>query len=628
MNFKITHILIENFRAIEKLETDLWNKTIVSGDNETSKTGFASAITWALFGRDVENNATFEIIPFGKAGKVNPSIKLECMLDNRLVTIQRVYKAKFTIDKQFDTYQTVTLINDVEIGVRKFQQWITDNICDEQVFRILSNPTTFATDCPKEQKETNWMAQRRLLFNITGNDISDAEWAKNSNKWIDLVTPLERYGNCTSYLTYLKKQYATLQKSQDAFSIMIDQQEHNIQDCEYNSIDEIENVIEHTKNSIQKLEQENQQYKSQYHNQSADCKRQEFNAINDEKKSIQEKYQEDLKAFETRKMAIQGDAMSKKQSLKDMMATLATYIEALDKLKNKKVQDTCPTCGSKLDEKKVDAAKAELEKRISNGKQKIADLKNKIQSTKKEIESLENQEKTMVSPVYPARIKQIDDEMNSILDALSAYNDISNQDMLEYDEKIARYNNILEYAQSQIFVLKHNQEYKRQIDAIREEQSETVKQLSETQRMLDLAKEFMSEKCREAENFINSLFPNVRFQLFEKNKSNDEYRECCNLTFNGHKYADLSASTKIIVSLEVVVAFQKYYNVCVPICCDNMESVTGNIETNAQTIMFYVKSEPCPKCGSFRHSRRLQNGQWKCLDCQNEWVKTLEIKEG
>src|SRR5699024_141602 len=129
-----------------------------------------------------------------------------------------------------------------------------------------------------------------------------------------------------------------------------------------------------------------------------------------------------------------------------------------------------------------------------------------------------------------------------------------------------------------------------------------------------------------AEDSINALFDNVSFQLFEKNKSNDEIKETCILRFKGIKYQDLSYSTKIIAALEVVRAFQKFYNVTVPIALDNAESITGSVNTGAQTFFMKVKEELCPECGG-ESGRRNKDGTWTCQKCGHVWKKVLSIVE-
>lgn len=622
MKFTINHVLIENFRAIQHIETDLWNKTIVSGPNESSKSTFASAITWCLFGRSIENDSMFEIVPFAKYGEVSPTVTIECLIDERPVTLQRVYKAKKARDGSFTGYETTTAINGIETGPRAFQDWISKNICDESIFRIVCNPKTFIESPPTNSKELNWQAQRRLLLSIIGGQQTDKEIAAGSNKWIDIVDQIDRFGDANTYLVYLKKRYATFQKDMDSFCVRIDQQRQNIKEVQHTQ-EEAETLIQRLNSDLQNLERENEEYRQSQ--RTADVvKFQEMQiAINEEIRALQAKYDSDMRSYENDKALIKTEISKIVSAMQKHMDTLKEYISALEKLKASKVREVCQTCGQKIDEKSIETAKSTLAKRIQTGESKIAELKKQIAKLQKQQKEYEEKEQQIPQPVFPAKIKDLQDKLSKL--SYSSTDVV--YDMDNYTEERRKVLDQQDQLKHELFIIENNSEIESIIVDIETNQRETVKELSEMQRLLELTKQFVSEKCSNAENAINALFENVKFKLFEKSKTSDDYRETCILTYNNIAYKDLSTSTKLIASLEIVKAFQKWYNVYAPIFCDNMESVTGDIETNAQTILFYVKEELCPKCGSHRHSRRKPNGIWECLDCHHGWVKNLEIKE-
>lgn len=625
MNFKIDHISIDNFRAIEKLETDLWDRTIVSGANESAKSTFASAITWALYGNDVENNSTFEIIPFGKYGEVSPTVILECKIDDRPITIARVYKAKKHRDNTFDCYETKSFVNGLEMGIRKFNEWISQNICSPKIFRIISNPKMFIENPPCEQKELTWQAQRKMLLDIIGGDTTDLDIVKSSNRWIDLVEPIERYSDATQYLKYLKTRYSEIQKELDTFAVKIEQQEKNRYKVKCTE-KEANNAIAHAQNELNTLQQKNEAWKAQNRNENAIAIQEQIETLNQKKTSIIENYQTTFKEYEEKSSQQRAQASTIQAELNCDIETLKKYITALEKLQSRKIKTVCEYCGQKLNEQSTKKAENELKSRISNGEITIKNLKKEIEEKKRKIVYLLEASRKLMMPTYPAEIAKIDAEIAKLQSSIATYDLVENMenydsDFFEINKRIAEYD-------SELKMIEQNKRTNELIQAIEEEQTETAKTLSELQKMMELTKEFVSEKCKSCEDSINALFPNVRFQLFEKNKTDDTVRECCNLTFNGHKYADLSTSTKLIASLEVVEAFQKVYNIIAPIVIDNAESITGNIKTNEQMIIMRVKEELCTKCGSAQHSRRMQNGLWKCLDCGYEWKKKLEIKKG
>lgn len=624
MNFKINHICIENFRCFDKLESDLWDTTIVTGSNESGKSSLASAILWCLTGKDAEGNSTFEIVPNGKYGEVSPAVTLECKIDDKPVTLKREYKAKFTRDKKFSDYAVTTYINGIETGVRKFQEWVSKNICDEQVFKILSNPKTFVEDCPKEAKELVWQAQRRLLMSIIGGQKTDVELAETNEQWHDLVEPLKRYDNASQYLTYLKKLYSESQKALDSYEVRIEQQEKNLVEVAHTD-KEIEELVAEVKREAANLNQQNEAHKKSQRTGRATAIKDKIAELTSQKDDLSRRYAEDQEVYNRTKQAYQSQADSLKQKLEESMKTLKTYADAVDKLKSTTVVEVCETCGQKLRPAAIENSKRKLAERIKNGQQKTAQLSNYVVELRKKLDATKATINGLMEPTYPAKVDAISEQIQTLVNQLLEVQE--DKDMPGYSEKMQELEEKMDSLKEEFILSKRNKEVEAEIERIEAENKENVAKMSKIQRGLDLTKKFISFKCQNAEDSINSLFDNVTFQLFEKNKSNDEIKETCILRFKGIKYQDLSYSTKIIVALEVVRAFQKFYNVTVPIALDNAESITGGVNTGAQTFFMKVKEELCPECGG-ESGRRNKDGTWTCNKCGRVWKKKLEIVKG
>ena len=624
MDFKINHILIENFRCFERLETDLWDNTVIEAANEGGKSTVASAILWVLTGKDIEGNSSFEIVPSGKVGVVSPCVTLECMVDEKPVQLKREYKAAFTRDKKFADYVTVTYINGLETGVRKFGEWISKNICNEQVFKILSNPKTFPEDCPKEPKELMWQAQRRLLMSIIGDQKSDLEIAKSDKKWDVIVEPLERYDSASQYLTFLKKQYSDAQKQLEEYEVRIQQQESNIVE-EPHTEAEIESLVADVKRSAASLKAQNEAYKKSKRSSQIDAIKNTISELTAQRDSLMDKYNEEKEVFNRTKQAYQLQADKYRVACEDGMKTLKTYVDAIEKLKSTKVVEVCETCGQKLSRIAVENSKKKIEARIKAGEQKTADLSNSVAQYRAKYDELIQTIRNLMEPTYPVKADEIKQEIKNLTDQLAEI-DVE-EDHPDFASKMSELESRMEALKQEYFTIQQNKKIESTIREIEESHKEKAAEISRIQMLLDTTKSFISSKCSYYESAINALFDNVRFVLFEKNKSNDEVKEICALTFNGHKYQDLSASTKTIAAIEVVRAFQKFYNVSVPIILDNAESITGTVETGAQTILMRVVDERCPDCGG-ESGRRRSDGMWTCRKCGNKWSKNLKIMEG
>ena len=623
MDFKINHVMIQNFKAIDYLETDVWNKTEVIGDNECSKTTFASAILWCLTGKDVDGNTSFEIVPMGQFGKVSPAVTLECTVGDKPVTLKREYKAKYARDKAFSGYATTTFINGVETGVRAFGDWISTHICNEQVFKILSNPKTFTENCPKEPKELDWQARRRLLLSILGDQQTDLDIAESDDRWSDLVDPLKRYDSATVYLSFLKKQYSELQKSLDGFGIRIEQQEKNIKP-EPHTESEIAELVNQVKADAADLKAKNEDYKRQRRTGIADEIKAKIAEATQRRDAMLKSYTDDMQVFARAKASYQTQADEAKRKCDEKSAELRKYIEALEKLQKAGVKDVCEQCGQRIPAIRVEAAKKKLADRIENGKKMTAQIRDQVAKLNQQWQEFQVKANGLMEPTYPARVEDVNKEIAELTERISQVPDGKDMDTFQSEMEVleARMDELKQEYQ----IIKNNASMTAEIEAIENERSECAEKISETQRLLDLVREFVSFRCSSSEDAINGMFENVKFQLFDKNKSNDEIKETCILRFKGVKYQDLSYSTKIIASVEVLKAFQKFYGVTVPCILDNSESITGAVDTGAQTIYMRVREEFCPECNG-ESGRRNQDGTWTCKRCGHVWKKELEIKE-
>ena len=621
VNFKINHIKIDNFRCFEHVETDLWNYTSVNGANETGKSSFASAILWVLTGKSVDGDSSFELVPTGKRGKVSPSVEIECSLDEKPVTLKREYKLKFTRDKAFSDYVVTTYINDIETGVRKFQEWISNNICDEQVFKILSNPRTFIEDCPKGTKELMWQAQRRLLFSILGGSKNDREIAESDSQWALISKALTRYDNANQYLDFLKKRYSESQRDLNNFDVRIDQQFRNLVESSFTE-EKIEERVSEIKELVSELSRENEIYKRSQRTEKADIIKSQIKELTLEKDNLLKQYNEDLQIFTRTKTTYQNQADEIKQICNDEMKQMKVYVDALESLKNTVVKEICETCGQKLNITAIKNSQRKISERISVGEKKISELRKSIINSRTKWEQEQKKADLIMEPTYPAKVDDIQLKIEQLTEQLAEIPEPI--DLSGYSEKIQAFTSEMDFLKQEYMIIKRNKEVMEEIKNIESERKNCVAKISDIQRNLDITKNFISHKCESAESSINALFTNVTFQLFEQNKSNDDVRETCILKYNGIKYDDLSYSTKIIAGLEVIKAFQDFYGVYAPIFLDNAESITGQIETNAQTFLMRVRNELCPECNG-QSGRRNIDGTWTCQQCGHVWKKKLKI---
>ena len=113
--------------------------------------------------------------------------------------------------------------------------------------------------------------------------------------------------------------------------------------------------------------------------------------------------------------------------------------------------------------------------------------------------------------------------------------------------------------------ISHNELIQEGVDKLRAEQKEINIKLDGLQRLMDLTKTFLEDKSKRTKDVINSLFELVDWKLFDYTLDGD-LREVCIPTVNGVEYSGLSYSTKLLVGIDIIKTFQKFYDCYLPMC--------------------------------------------------------------
>lgn len=249
-----------------------------------------------------------------------------------------------------------------------------------------------------------------------------------------------------------------------------------------------------------------------------------------------------------------------------------------------KAQTVCPSCGQILTN--------------------VTDIESRRKSAEKRIPELESALKKVMEQIAQA---------NSELQQRTAQKRRSGLDILKQE----RAKLLAEIETSE------NQEKREKECELR--RREIATELSENERMLDLCKAFIREKCERFETEVNNSFDGVTFQMFQKVESTGEYKDTCKIYWQGTPYESLSYSTKFIVGLKIVHTFQKVYGLSFPLMVDNAESIDIGERIYDQMIEFVKQDEVCPRCGSSMTGRRGSDGLWTCADCNEEFAKRIKV---
>lgn len=624
MIVKFESLEIKDFKGIESLKFDFVDVTKIVGANETGKTTVADAISYCLTGKSSLGEKFFEIIPVGKEG-VSPSVKLEIEMDDgenkRYASLSRVYQAKYSRDKKFTgTYSTVCYINDAKCTVKEMDAWVESHICDSEIFRLVHDVRYFTENITTSGRELAWEAQRRLLMSICPVK-TDLQIAGEDDKWAEIAEQLKRYDTASDLLAALKQKYSALQKELDDMSVRIDSLEDCKKDCDI-TIEEAESRKEFVSSRITKLEFENERYRASQKSDKVESLKAEIESV---KKQIEEINAENMRIaneFVSERASVARNISGVQSELLRRNREIESLSFELDDLKKKakSVKTVCPTCGQSMPTEKVENQLQVLRKKYKENKEKFDSLKKGNQTLEKELEELKlKMEQFEAGP----EVQDNSELMNRLNELFSEMNEVSVKDLDSYAEDKRKLQAEYQETEAVYQDAKFNQEMEDKIVSLENERRETLKTKADTQRMLDICREFITYKCDIVENKLNKMFGGVQFKMFRQNKTNNEIKECCDIFWNGVPYSALSYSTKFIVSMKIAQAFQDYYNVHIPLMVDNAESIDFDSFIDGQVILMEKKPQLC-SCGG-NTGRRDPDGLWTCQKCGNRFKKTLEV---
>lgn len=624
MIVKFESLEIKDFKGIESLKFDFVDVTKIVGANETGKTTVADAISYCLTGKSSFGEKFFEILPVGKEG-VSPTVKLEIEMDDgdnkRYASLSRVYQAKYSRDKKFTgTYSTVCYINDAKCTVKEMDAWVESHICDSEIFRLVHDVRYFTENITTSGRELAWEAQRRLLMSICPVK-TDLQIAGEDDKWAEIAEQLKRYDTASDLLTALKQKYSALQKELDDMSVRIDSLEDCKKDCDI-TIEEAESRKEFVSSRMKKLEEENEQYRASQKSDKVESLKTEIESV---KKQIDEINTQNMRVaneFVLERASVARNISGVQSELLRRNREIESLSFELDDLKKKanSVKTVCPTCGQSMPTEKVENKLQVLRKKYKENKEKFDSLKKGNQTLEKELEELKlKMEQFEAGP----EVQDNSELMNRLNELFSEMNEVSVKDLDSYAEDKEKLQAEYQETEAVYQDAKFNQEIEDKIISLENDRKEALKSKADTQRMLDLTREFITYKCDLVERKLNKMFGGVQFKMFRQNKTNDEIKECCDIFWNGVPYSALSYSTKFIVSMKIAKAFQDYYNVHIPLMVDNAESIDFDSFIDGQVILMEKKPELC-SCGG-NTSRRDPDGLWTCQKCGKRFKKTLEV---
>ena len=642
---KIKSMKFVNFKGLRDFEIK-FNEDItrVFGRNGSGKTTIFDGFTWLLFGKDSDDRQSFNIKTLDSTGEAIPQLSHEVSavisVNGEDITLRRTYVEKWvkrrgTVSAEFTGHTEERFYNDVPCTLKEYNEKIAE-LCSEQVFKFITNPTYFS-----RQKVD---VQRAMLIRMVGG-ISDEDIAADNDDFAALLAQLTG-----KTLQEYKREVAAKKSKLKA------------------EIETLPDRIEERQRVINELEPEDWQalkeQLAQLEAQAAELdasiadRAKARRVANDARLAIVKELDDVRHEIARRELEIKSDALkdwyeqkNKKQAaLSDINSTdneilleqrretqIAQQLLKLTREREVLVQEfyaikketldinenefVCPTCHRRYEvteiESKVDELTAAFNARRA---QRLDENKRNGLQLRSQIDELTAQRAQVQQRI--AELKAKLDELTSLPIVSQSFDvepsaqaaiesDSKWQELRERERELQRQSEIAQQPQEQTSLQEKRGELSKAMSDInlrlmkksiiernvarRQELEEQLRtQNAELARLEGIEytiAEFAKARINAVEQRINSMFKIVRFKMFSKQVNGGEV-ETCEATVNGVPYNNgLNSAMRIIAGLDIINAICKFEGVTAPIFIDNAESVNDIPDTVSQLVALVVSDD-------------------------------------
>lgn len=639
MNIKLEKIHMENFKGCKDRTIEFGDKTDIFGANATGKTTIEDAWSWLLFDKDSTGLSKFQIRPLDSVGNQidNVEIIVEGTLDidGKEVVLKKVQKQNWVKERGTQERKFKGNVNEFEINgypksEKDYKEYISD-IVDEELFKLITNPSAF-TSLP-------WKKQREVLMKLA-DEISDIKIAQSDEKFLPLITELEQASTDDIQQKY-NKAMKEWKKKQVELPARIDEVSKQLVDID---TAELELQVNYLKEQIDDTERQQEDADSavkEYDKVSAEIIRVKgvMRAIFDEahaslledRKAAQRRADETTEGFEKSRGQIRLFEMRIEQLKKAVEQNEAEKVRLQEAWKAEKAKSypeyqeiptldedalTCPTCGQELPEELRNQKIADYEERKAKSrldynrakeqfdntkKKRMEDIADKgngivgvIKKEKEEIEQLEakvkqakedtirfNKEKAVAMEELSKLSETADLSENQEYEALQT--ELSNLEesqrnmdtgadyRSQFKIKLSGLREELSAVEKKI-ASADNSAIEERIEQLQVEQREVGQKVADQEKMIYLLEQFIRAKMDKISESINEKFETVSWKMFDM-QINGGMKETCECTVKGVPYSSLNNGHKIIAGLDIISSLSALYGVSAPIFIDNAEAL-------------------------------------------------------
>lgn len=620
---RIKHIFLQNFCKFygsNTLDTDIYDRTEISGVNETGKSTIKRAIQYIFGCRDENGREITGIRPHDKDGNdIDGDITAEVTVEigGTERTIKKVCKKEYNKKGELKGNVTECYVDGISKKAKEFEQFLADSVTIKEMFSLCINANALLS--------LNLTDQRLTLSQYFSQ--SDAEIAASIPEFAPLVKKLE-VGNIKSLKSSLNKDLNDWKKKLDEVPARIDEVRSRRESIGLAELELQKKALYEKLEENKSKQNTGKSYMDGYYVLSDGVMALQFQLTDLQKKAneiLEAQRADKRKALnmvqnEHQKELLKADTI--REEITELEKRIAQYEQKRQDLKKSwdlnnslKFDENsliCSYCGQEYPEEKKEQLRTEFDTHKAHELELItkegsscadhikadqAELEHKREEMKKTEDEVDRLEK---------EIAIADNALNSIPESVDIsgteeYKSIRSQ-IAEREAAMNDYADLQtlmislrgeeEQIQKEIYEVSHKiksaTDDDARIDELEKNQREYAQKVTDVQAQLDLLKKFSRKKNELLEADVNKYLCFCTVRMFRP-LVNGDTEECCDFIYNGEPYSrNMNHGAKILTEIDICRAFQKKCGVELPIMTDDTESLDSwrIPQIDSQLIMF------------------------------------------
>lgn len=605
---RIKHIYLQNFCKFygsNTLDADIYDRTEISGVNETGKSTIKRAIQYIFGCRDENGREITGIRPHDKDGNdIDGDITAEVTVEigGTERTIKKVCKKEYNKKGELKGNVTECYVDGISKKAKEFEQFLADSVTLKEMFSICINANALLSLNPTDQRLTlsQYFSQ------------SDAEIAASIPEFAPLVKTLE-VGNIKSLKSSLNKELNDWKKKLDEVPTRIDEVRSRRESMGLAELELQKKALYEKLEENKSKQNTGKSYMDGYYVLSDGVMALQFQLTDLQKKAneiLEAQRADKRKALnmvqnEHQKELLKADTI--REEITELEKRIAQYEQKRQDLKkswdlNKSLKFdenslVCSYCGQEYTEEKKEQLRTEFDTHkahelelitkegsscaehikadqaeLEHNREELKKTEDEVERLEKEVSIADNNLSSIPATVDVSGTEEYKSIRLQIAEREAAMNEYADLQTLMISLRGEE-----EQIQKEIYEVSHKiksaTDDDARIDELEKNQREYAQKVTDVQAQLDLLKKFSRKKNELLESDVNEYLEFCHVKMFRP-LVNGDTEECCDFIYRGEPYSrNMNHGARILTEIDICNAFQKRCGVELPIMVDDTESL-------------------------------------------------------